>query len=229
MGPAWNDVPAAERERIENRLALVIGSDTTAGLHGRGVAVEFIAWLNHYIPQLVSGPLKCALASANAEGIALRSILVGMSRSVGTDLRFLLRDEVFRGVEEFQSDQSTAVGNAASRIIAEVLDDLTREEADGAKLARGRAKQTLVRAADGIRIGAATVLGEWLTDMAANEQAGAWREKYKPVFISLWPLDRKYRNEMTSRALAKFALAAGEAFPDAFDTVQPYLVPMTDG
>jgi hypothetical protein len=60
-------------------------------------------------------------------------------------------------------------------------------------------------------------------------QAVSWRDKYKPVFTSLWPLDRKYRNEQTSRALAQFALAAGEAFPDAFDTVHPYLVPMTDG
>ena len=228
MGPSWNDLRDEERETIENGLGLVLGSGTTAGLHGRAVAVEFIAWLGHCAPRLVSGPLKDALASATDEGVALRSILVGMSRSVGTHLRYLLRDEVFRGVEEFQSDQSTAVCNAASRIIAEALDDLERERGHPAKLARGRAKQTVIRATDGIRNGAATILGEWLTAVPANEQAILWRDKYKPVFTSLWPLDRKYRNERTSRALAQFALAAGEAFPDAFDTVQPYLVPMTD-
>jgi hypothetical protein len=228
MGPAWNDLPPAEREIIESRLALVIGSGTIAGLHGRAVAVEFIAWLNHYTPALVSGPLKNVLAAANPEGVALRSILVAMSRSVGTQLRLLLRDEVFQGVEEFQSEEGIGVRNAASRIIAEALDDLEREPGHPAKLARGRAKQTLIRAADGIRVGAATVLSDWLTGVTANEQAAAWRDRYKPVFTSLWPLDRKYRNEKTSRALAKFSLAAGEAFPDAFDTVQPYLVPMTD-
>jgi hypothetical protein len=65
--------------------------------------------------------------------------------------------------------------------------------------------------------------------VAPNEQANAWREKYKPVFTNVWPLDRKYCNEQTSRPLAKFALAAGEAFPDAFDTLQHYLVPLTNG
>src|SRR5262249_32940893 len=148
--------------------------------------------------------------------------------SVGTELRVLLRDEVFRGVEEYQADDSTAIRNAASRIIAEALDDLQREAGDPAKLARGRAKQTLIRASNGIRIGAASILGDWLKDVAANEQAAEWRERYKPVFTSLWPLDRKYREERTSRALAKFAVAAGESFPDAFDVVQHYLIPLTD-
>src|SRR5262249_54382512 len=100
MGPAWNDLPAEERECMENRLVLVVRSGTTAGLHGRAVIVEFIAWLHHYTPHLVSGPLKDAIAEGGADGIALRSILVGMSRSVGTELRLLLRDEVFQGVVE---------------------------------------------------------------------------------------------------------------------------------
>jgi hypothetical protein len=228
MGPAWNGLPAAERESIENRLALVVGSGTTAGLHGRAVVVEFIAWLHRYTPQLASGSLKNAIAAAGADGVALRSILVGMSRNVGTELRLLLRDEVFQGVVEYQGDDGTAVRNAASRIIAEVLDDLEREIGDAGKLARGRAKQTLIRAGEGIRIGAASILGDWLKDVPANERAAQWRERYRPVFKDLWPLDRKYRNERTSRALANFAVAAGEAFPDAFDVVQHYLVPMTD-
>src|SRR4030095_530223 len=154
------------------------------------------------------------------------SILVGMSRSVGTELRVLLRDEVFRGVEEYQADDSTAVRNAASRIIAEALDDLEREADDPAKLGRGRAKQTLLRASKGIHIGAASILGDWLNSVGANERTAEWREKYKPVFTNLWPLDRKYRNERTSRALAKFAVAAAEEFPDAFDVVQHYLIPL---
>ena len=142
---------------------------------------------------------------------------------------FLLRDEVFRGVEEHQSDQGPTVNNTASRMVAEALDDLRRDADAPSKLGRGRAKQTLIKASEGIRNGAATVLGEWLTAVPANEQAAAWQEQYKPVFIEIWPLDRKYRNERASQALAKFALAAGEAFPDALDTVQPYLVPLTGG
>jgi hypothetical protein len=228
MGPRWNDLSVVERETIERRLGTVVGSDTTAGLHGRAIAVELIAWLHHYIPQLISGPLKGALGADSPEGIALRSILVGMSRSVGTDLRFLLRDEVFRGVEEHQSDESAAVSNAASRVVAEALDDLKREPTDAAKLGRGHAKHVLTEASDGIRSGAATVLGEWLAAVPPNNQAAAWRDDYKPVFIDIWPLDKKYRSEWASRALAKFALAAGEGFPDAFDTIQPYLVPLTD-
>jgi hypothetical protein len=82
----------------------------------------------------------------------------------------------------------------------------------------------LSKASDGIRTGAAQILADWLKD----EQPAAWSEKFKPVFIDIWPLDRKYRNEGSSRELAKFALAAGEAFPDAFDTIHPYLVPLTD-
>ena len=227
MGPAWNDLPAAERESIETRLALVVGSGTEAGLHGRAVAVEFIAWLHHYAPQLVAGPLKTALADENADAIALRSIFVGMSRSVGTDLRFLLRDEMFRGVEEYQADDSTAVKNAASRIVAEALDDLARENDDPAKLARGRAKRTLIKAGSGIRVGAANVLGDWLNGVEADRRTAEWRNRYKPVFTNLWPLDRKYQDERTSRALAKLAVAAREEFPDALDAVDHYLVPLT--
>jgi hypothetical protein len=176
----------------------------------------------------VTGPLKDALAAASPEGIALRSILLGMSQHVGTDLRLLLRDEVFQGVEEYESDEGVMANNTASRVVAEALDDIRRGAADPAKLGRGRVKQALIRASDEIRIGTATIFGDWLKAVPANEEAAAWQDKYKPVFIDIWPLDQKYRNGRVSRALAKFALAAGEAFPDAFDTIQPYLVPLTD-
>jgi hypothetical protein len=111
----------------KSRLASAIGSNTTAGLHARAVAVEFIAWIYLCTPQLAQGPLKSALAGEDAESVALRSILLGISQHVGAELRLLLRDEVFRGVEEFQSDNNVMMSNAASRLVAEVLDDITRE------------------------------------------------------------------------------------------------------
>jgi hypothetical protein len=54
MSPTWNELPAAERATIENRLTHALGSETEAGLHGRAVLVEHIAWLHRYTPQLVA-------------------------------------------------------------------------------------------------------------------------------------------------------------------------------
>jgi hypothetical protein len=228
MGPKWEELPPGERQAIEARVQRAFSSTTTTGLHGRAVLVEWVAWVHHSLPHIIIQDIKPALEADTDEGHALRSIFVGISRSVGPQLRVLLRDAMFLGVVEHRGSSGALTENAASRIVAEVLADLDRARGDPERLSAGQAKQILVQASDAIRSAAAEVLADRLTAEPAGERAKAWRERFLAAWEALWPLDKKYRSENASVALAKFAASAENAFPEALSIIAPYLVPVTD-
>ena len=204
----------------------MLSSETDAGALARAVNTEFVAWLNAALPKLVDEHLVPALSAENSEGIALRSLLVGAARGYGPDVRKKLRDQILRGVREF-TGEGGAAENAAARLLYMVFDDLGSDPDPEIRLQPGIARATLMAASAEIRAAAATVLSDWL---AAEEKSGqeAWRTDYGPVFRSIWPADRGSLTSKASVSLAKLALSAGSAFPEALTTVRPYIVPLNE-
>jgi hypothetical protein len=193
----------------------------------RAIIVEYIAWLNASLPDLLDSDLLPHLQADNAEARALRSILVGMSQSVGRALRAKLRDPIMTGVAEFRG-QNVAAENAASRLVAYVRDDLGRAPTDPARLQPGQARAILSTAPPHMSAAAAEVMADWLAapdDRASHER---WRTDFSCIFEAIWPADKSRQTSQASVPLAKLAVSAGEAFPEALDLIAPYIVPLDE-
>lgn len=78
-----------------------------------------------------------------------------------------------------------------------------------------------------LRVGAA----EWF-HRALEEEADAaasWRDWMGALFRAVWPREAKYRDAALNRHFADFAIAAGDAFPEALHLLRPYFMPRGAG
>ncbi len=227
LGLQWRDQPEDQRLRLYERFELMLSSTTDAGFLARAVNVESIAWLDASLPELVDRHLVPALSAENSAGFALRSLLVGVGRGHGPSVQTKLRDQILRGVREFTGKGGTAE-NAAARLLYIVFDDRNRRLEHPDPLPPGIARATLMAASGEIRAAAAEVLADWLAGETEKSSHEAWRTDYGPVFRSIWPADRGSLTSGASVSLAKLALSAGAAFPEALETVRPYIVPLME-
>ena len=162
----------------------------------RAVTMEFVAWLDAYLPELVDRHLVPALNDETSTGFALRSLLVGIARGYGPRVRRKLREPILRGVREF-TGKGGAAENAAARLLSMVFDDLGRLSDHEDRLQPGIARATITAASAEIRAAAAEVLSDWLAAGTDKPSHDAWRTDFSPVFRSIWPADR---GSLTSKA-----------------------------
>lgn len=220
LGPSWRTLSDDERELAAARFKSVLSSETNAGAMARAVVIEFVGWLNDALPDLVDQAVLPALTANDTEAFALRSLLVGISHGHTPDLRMKLREPILKGVQEF-TGSGPAAENTACRFLAIVADDLSHPMGDP-----GMARATLTASSANVRAATAEVLADWLSREQYPE--AAWRQTYSAIFRSVWPADKRALTRQASVSLATFALAAGEAFPDALNMVLPYIVPLDE-
>jgi len=58
-----------------------------------------------------------------------------------------------------------------------------------------------------------------------EEKAARWRTVVGPVFRAIWPLDLELQTSATTYKLAQILIETGEAFPEAADTIIPFIRP----
>ena len=58
-----------------------------------------------------------------------------------------------------------------------------------------------------------------------DDGAALWRERVGPWLASAWPKDRVLRDADASASLAMAASLSGRAFPEALETIMPFVVP----
>jgi hypothetical protein len=150
-----------------------------------------------------------------------------MAPYVNKDLRAKLKSAIFSGVREHRAGNGT-FENAASRIVGYVRDDLHREADDPSKLRLGEAKRLLAEAHVNLRADAAEVMANWLEGEKELPAHQLWRDVYSKMFEVLWPVGKQHQSDRASIPLAKLALATGEAFPEAWNTVRPYIVSLNE-
>ena len=70
-----------------------------------------------------------------------------------------------------------------------------------------------------------------LREVLAREPESAaerWQGAVGPWFDRIWPKDKKMRSEDEAAALAEVVIETGEAFPDALQVINPFLIHVTD-
>ncbi|WP_426172415.1 anti-phage defense-associated sirtuin Dsr1 [Pseudoduganella sp. R-34] len=63
-------------------------------------------------------------------------------------------------------------------------------------------------------------------ESAGEQREDYWRNRAKPFFVQVWPKSRELASTRISDSLARMAIAAGNAFPDALAAVKGWLKPM---
>ena len=103
-----------------------------------------------------------------------------------------------------------------------------RQKGDTAyELSSAEARRALAGASADARHHASWQLWRWMAEEGSQTetQGERWSNLIGPVFSNIWPLDANLRDSRTSHDLVNMALEAGDAFPQAVDTIFHQIVP----
>ena len=96
-----------------------------------------------------------------------------------------------------------------------------------------RVQQMLRTIDDEVRASAANAIQQFIQELSSKGAAGVdtpsaaelFRSAAKPFLESVWPQERSLATPSVSRALSDLPAASGEAFAEAFDVIERFLVP----
>lgn len=86
-------------------------------------------------------------------------------------------------------------------------------------------RSTLKQAAPSVLEALLDVMERWVKG-SGRKPENAWRQAVEPIFEAIWPKERTYKNPLYTRRLAALCLAVGDAAPEAFDVIRPFLSPL---
>ncbi|CAA2140313.1 SIR2 family protein [Hyphomicrobium sp. ghe19] len=227
LGPGWSSLSEPVKRQTKDRLSEATNAHTVSGMLARAESTRFIAWINAFLPDLLDSRLYSRLIADTLEGEALRSILVGMALNLSKGPREKLKEPILRGIREHRGGNDT-LENAASRLVSLVRDDFDRSIDDPTRLKIGEAKAVLSTSRSALRADVAQVMGNWLLNESERPTAELWQNEYAEIFEQIWPVTKKDQTTEASIPLARLALAAGDAFPDAWDIIRPYIRPLNE-
>lgn len=206
------------------RLRLVMGSDTTAGWLARGACTAQVGFLFFVDPKGVKAVLKPWLARDDRQGAMLRGVLVEWSR-LGEKIELVLKNEILRGAQENQASGVMAT-HVANRLVRPLF--LRAVGTAASSITDDDVRRLLKQAAPSVLDALLQEMVDWVMKSGPKLE-NAWRKAIGPIFESIWPKERTFRSTLYTKNLAALAIAAGPAFPDAFEIVRHYLLPFENG
>lgn len=208
-------------------VAALYACATGLGIQGSFARAVLIRHLNVFtslkFPR-VTKRIGSALASESQEGKALRRILV-CNTEVSETVSNAFRKNVLQGFMECEATGREA-HNAAAKILAPILSVLLKKStAEAWGISSVDAALALRNSMPQMHAAAAGVLLKWSSTLDGPPEV-TWRTLVRPLLEQVWPREKVFRTKQTSLHLARLAICAGEAFPEALDYVKPYLVPL---
>ena len=197
----------------------------TFGLLGSAVFVPNLSILLTVDRQWVIDDLGPCINAENAEGVALRSVMLSYEL-ISPELTQVLGQAVMKGAVE--SKASGHAANVAENILQPALADVRGDNTVHWGLTATDVAQVLRDSPSFFR---REVL-QRLARLYEIEGAGAeetWRISIKPFFMKVWPKEREFLNVLLTHQLITLAVGAGNEFPDALEQLLPYLVPFDRG
>jgi hypothetical protein len=204
------------------RLRDLASNNGAAGTLARAICVHDLAFLLAVDPALVDECVVSSIAADNAEGRALRRILVLYS-AITPEVTKMIPQAIITAVVESQPDHHAGPA-VASRILRPALASLRGDDAGRWGLTEVDVSRALRLAPPHVRRGVLNVLVRWLH----NDEAGveeAWDKMVAPFFDRVWPKERRFVDEANNQHLISIAVGAGGRFPVALVALLPYIVP----
>jgi hypothetical protein len=100
-----------------------------------------------------------------------------------------------------------------------------RTQSAGYSLSGNEARGLLRRAGSAAMASVAHRLAIEIGHAAPTVRAERWRNVIGPVFEAIWPLDVELQTSATTFKLVQLLVATGDAFPEAADTILPFIRP----
>ncbi len=199
-------------------------ADGHDGLGARVMLVGDLAFLDDVDPQWTDGRLLPRLGGSSPEAAVLWRVRAG--RRIGrTRLFNALKPAFMREVTRRDLGLAQAAGLADNLMQAAfwTLDaaahdlDLTFQEV----------QHLLATSTTAVRTAAARMLLLWMDprERIGFDRAAHWRLTVGPFFEKVWPLDASIREADGSRLLCLMAVKCGDAFPEAVEAIEPFIVP----
>ena len=221
------DIQSARKSGVDIPLWLLEAISSAANEQGQqGVLARAALIHNVSFALSVEGvdiitPLNSALSGETKEAVKLRAVLVSQS-NISSKASKEFADAIKLGLKELDGNRSDAIAAAAnvlSPAISLILGE-TSENDWGVNL--DDAADLLRSGPPALREGAADVLCQWIKQIEGGP-AKTWRDIIGPLIDRVWPRERILRESNLSKYFAKLAVSSGEAFPEAFDQLRPYL------
>jgi hypothetical protein len=204
------------------RLKQVVMSETPAGHFGRGALVHDFGFVWSLGVRRVQHGLLARLELDTPEGVALRIVLTEYAQLQPGAFR-AAKAAILRGIKECDA-HDTPKSNVAAKLLYPVLSMIRCDPDADWGLISAEVRQAMSGVQPGVREGAAFCMQQWLGQMEQGPTEG-WRGIIGPLFELTWPEDRNIRDEATSSRLAALCVQAEDAFPEALNTIKPYLAP----
>ena len=206
----------------EVRLRTLLRSESGAGRLARGSCAQNSGFVWSISPRDAERYFLPWLLLDDRYGAALRAVMLEYSEH-GAGATAAFKYAVLKGAEE-SGAEAPAAEHVASRVLMPVLSSfLTQGRVDWG-LSAEEARKTLQTAGNSIREGAAECMRAWVRGLECGP-AAAWRTGVGPLFKAVWPPEREYLNSRLTEDLAATCVSAGNAFPEALETIKPYLRP----
>jgi hypothetical protein len=208
------------------RLRTVIIAQGEAGFMARVICSRFPGFVES-VDQEAFTKLVSYLKSEDEEGRALRKTLLIWSAPLNAKITVALLDTLLMGANEAIEDPSGNFSEqAAAKFLAPILNSIENPNTDWG--INSDKLRNCLKQSSALLISISQLLARWLEHPGHNNKAELWERLYKPAFKAIWPRDKKHKDEKLNLHLARFAIAAQSAFPDALNTVEHYIGKATE-
>ncbi len=211
----WDEVNKADQDR----LVKLLGGTSNGHRLSRMILAIYTRWLHWLLPANESGPFLASFdqdVSDEAKNLWLGYL---MSQNISPDLWFILQ-----GSFEKMLSHSTELGEREDQLFSFFAHILLGPEFQINPLkARGLLKSGSAKCRS-------QVASYWRQQITSATDYGekTYNERLKYLLNSVWPLELDLRDEESAESLAGIAVECGSAFPDAVNTVRPFLVKLKD-
>ncbi|MGH1445213.1 MAG: SIR2 family protein [Cognatishimia sp.] len=214
---AGTDIPP----RLLDAITMSATKHGWQGTMARAVLIHNISFVMSIEGPNAITPLNAAMSGNTPEAVGLRAVLVSQS-NISSKASKAFSQAIKLGLEELENNRSNAIA-AAANILSPAI-SLIRGESkpEDWGVSLGDAAAILRAGSPTLREGAADVLRQWITQIE-DEPEQTWRTIIGPLIDQVWPRERILRDSNLTRYFTELAVNSGNAFPEAFDQLRPYL------
>jgi hypothetical protein len=220
--------PFSEDEGLRRMRDTVISADGRSGLIARHRMIESVRWFQAADPQWTRDYLLAPLQVDTQEAVALW-------RAVARTIQFreilaVIGSTMVERVRDMRLGRETRQSLVWSLIIESLYAFLERREP---VIPHIQIRQMLRFLDDEVRGYAAGVFDRFVSEKSAQADATArfgsaedvFRGAVQPFLEQVWPQERSLATPGVARALSELPAVCGEAFAEAVDAIERFLVP----
>ena len=220
---AWsaeNEAPFADGKKPKIMRDIIIESEGRSGLVSKHRMIELLAFFQNSAPEWTENHLLPLLKSDSPATLPLWRAV--SRRRIYSDTINLLGEELLTRTTDQRLGRESRKSLVFSIVVQSLHAFLSNKEQP---VQLPRLQQLLRSLDDEVRAHAAEAIHRFVRDSTGGTREQHFRDAAAPFLRTVWPQERSLSTPGVSQALADLPAAAGEAFEEAVDVIERFLVP----